>query len=81
MCKKRLCIIACVCCGKRIDIDLLCACLYSCSEAATVLQQVVEEMEGRLVCVCVCVCVCLCMCMCVCVCVCVPVSVCGFDEL
>ena len=41
-------------CGKWVDIDLLCACLYSYSEAASVLQ-VVEEMEGRLVSVCVCV--------------------------
>ena len=43
-------------CGKCVDIDLLCACLYSYSEAASVLQQVVEEMEGRLVSVCVCAC-------------------------
>ena len=64
MCEKRLCIhvIAYVCCGSQIDIDLLYVYLYSYSEAATVLQQVVEEMEGRLVSVCVCLCPCVCVC-------------------
>ena len=73
MCEKRLCIhvhvIAYVCCGLQIDIDLLYVYLYSYSEAATVLQQVVEEMEGRLVSVCVCLCPCVCVC------------VCGFDNV
>ena len=59
MCVRRLkdcVIIAYACCGKQMDIDLLCACLYSYSEAASGLQHVVQEMEEGLVSVCVCVC-------------------------
>ena len=46
----------CVVVSKWTHTDLLCACLYSYSEAGTVLQQVIEEMGERLVSVCVCVC-------------------------